>query len=78
LKKLFISALILPHFNPERKIVAQTDARNLVVVRVLSQYDDDNDILHPVPYFSRKHFLAEINYEIYDKELLAIVQAFKE
>jgi hypothetical protein len=31
-----------------------------------------------VAYFSRKHFPAKINYEIYDKELLVIVQAFKE
>jgi hypothetical protein len=31
-----------------------------------------------VTYFSRKHSLAKINYEIYDKELLAIVWAFKE
>jgi hypothetical protein len=57
--------------------MVEMDASNLVVTRVLSQYDND-DILHPVAYFSRKHSSAKINYEIYDKELFAIVRAFKE
>jgi hypothetical protein len=57
--------------------MVKTDAANLIIARVLSQYDDD-DILHPVAYFSRKQSPAEINYKIYDKELLAIVRSFKE
>jgi hypothetical protein len=77
LKNSFVSAPILCHFDLERKIVVETDAANLIVAGVLSPYDD-NDILHPVPYFSRKHSPAKINHEIYDKEPLAIVQAFKE
>ena len=42
----------------------------------MSQYHDG--ILHPVAYFSKKHSLAECNYEIYDKELMAIVRCFDE
>jgi hypothetical protein len=72
LKKFFVSAPLLHHLDSERKIVVETDASNLVIFRVLSQYDDDN-ILHPVAYFSRKHSLTEISCDIYDKELLAIV-----
>jgi hypothetical protein len=34
--------------------------------------------LHPVAYHSRKFKPAEINYDIHDKEMLAIVVAFKE
>jgi hypothetical protein len=48
-----------------------------VSTAVLSQYDDDG-ILHPVAYFSRKHSTAEYNYEIYHKELMAILCAFEE
>jgi len=33
--------------------------------------------LHPIAFHSRKFTPAEINYEIHDKELLAIVDAFK-
>jgi hypothetical protein len=42
---------------------------------VLSQYDIE-DILPPVALFSEKHCPALMNYEIYEKELLAIVWAF--
>jgi hypothetical protein len=76
LKKSFVSASILHHFDPERKMVLETDTSNLVIAGVLSQYDDNN-ILYPVAYFSRKHSPAEINYKIYDKKLLAFVQALK-
>ena len=39
---------------------------------------DDDGVLHPVAFFSRKMAPAEYNYEIYNKELLAIVCCFKE
>jgi hypothetical protein len=44
---------------------------------VLSQYDN-NGILHLVAYFSKKHSLAEYNYKIYNKELMAIIYVFEE
>jgi hypothetical protein len=76
LKRDFISTLVLYHFNPENKIVVKTDPSNLVVTRILSQYD--KDILHPLAHFTKEHSPAEINYEIYNKELLTIICAFKE
>jgi hypothetical protein len=75
--KSFVLVPILHHFDPERKIIVETNASNLVIARVLSQYGND-DILHPVAYFSRKHSPAMINYEIYDKRLITIIRAFKE
>ena len=42
-----------------------------------SQHGPDGK-LHPIAFFSAKHTPAECNYEIYDKELLAIVKAFEE
>jgi hypothetical protein len=44
---------------------------------VLSQYDKDGR-LHHIAYHSRKFSTVEINYEIHDKELLAIIDAFEE
>jgi len=38
---------------------------------------DDNEQLRSVIYFSFKMLLAECNYEIYDKKLLAIIRAFE-
>ena len=55
----------------------ETDASDYVSAGVLSQYDDEG-ILHPVTFFSKKHTPAECNYEIYDKELMAIIRCFEE
>ena len=55
----------------------ETDALDYVSAGILSQYDDEGT-LHPVAFYSKKHSPAECNYEINNKELLAIVQAFEE
>jgi hypothetical protein len=44
---------------------------------VLSQYGEDGQ-LHPIAYRFHKFSTVKINYEIYDKELLAIIDAFEE
>lgn len=77
LKTAFLSAPILGHFDQSRKITVETDASGLVSAGVLSQPDDEGH-LHPIAFFSKKHSPAECNYEIYDKELLAIIKALKE
>jgi hypothetical protein len=60
LKKFFVAVPILRHFDPERKIMVKSDTSNLVIAGVLPQYNDD-DILHPVAYSSRKCSPVEIN-----------------
>jgi hypothetical protein len=55
----------------------EADTSDYVSAGMLSQYDDDG-ILHPVAFFSKKHSPAKCNYEIYDKELIAIVRPFEE
>ena len=77
LKKAFTSASILHHFDYNREIIVETDALDYISASILSQYDDEG-ILHPVAFYSKKYSPAKCNYEIYDKELLAIVQAFEE
>jgi hypothetical protein len=75
-KKVFTFNTVLAHFDPDRKIVVETDASDYVLGGILFQYNDYG-ILRPVAYFSKKHNPAECNYEIYNKELLAIIRAFK-
>ena len=77
MKDAFTSAPILLHFNPEKQCIVETDASDYVSAGILSQYDDDN-VLHPDAFFSKKHSPAECNYEIYDKELMAIIRSFEE
>ena len=57
-------------------VIVETDASDYVSTGVLSQYGE-NGILHPVAFFLFKHSPAECNYEIYNKELMAIVHAFE-
>ncbi|SNX83759.1 uncharacterized protein MEPE_02467 [Melanopsichium pennsylvanicum] len=87
LKEAFTSAPILRHFSPTLYTVVETDASDAVVAAVLSQWhpqpgadasaepNSRSHTLHPVAYWSRKMIPAERNYEIHDKELLAIVDA---
>ena len=77
LKQQFITAPILRHFDPDNEIIVETDASDYVSAGILSQYDKEG-ILHPVAFFSKKHTPAECNYEIYDKELMAIIRCFEE
>lgn len=77
LKKAFTTAPVLAHFNPDRKTWLETDASNFVVAAVLSQEGPDG-ALRPVAFLSKKMSPAECNYDIYDKELMAIVRAFEE
>ena len=76
LKTRFITAPILCHFFPDRKTIVRTDGSYFALGCVLSQFKDKR--LHPVAFHSRKLSDAERNYEIHDKELLAILEAFKE
>ena len=77
LKKAFTTAPVLRPFDWNKEVILETDASDYVSAGVLSQYDDDG-VLHPVAFFSKKHSATECNYEIYDKELLAIIRCFEE
>lgn len=56
--------------------IVETDASDFALGCVLSQFKDKR--LHPVAFHSRNLSDAVRNYEIHDKELLAILQDFKE
>jgi len=67
LKTAMITESILQHFNPERAVTIETDASDYAIGAICSQ-PDDNGILHPVAYYSRKLKDPERNYDIHDKE----------
>ena len=76
LKESFKSDRIIRHADPSSPFILETDSSDFAISGILSQNFDG--ILHPVGFFSRKMVPAEINYEIHDKELLAIIASFKE
>jgi len=71
-----IKTLILRHFDQTCETILEINSFNYVNDEVLSQYDNE-EILHSIAFYSKNMFSAECNYEIYDKELLIIIQAFK-
>ena len=77
LKKRFTSQPILVSFDPEKPITLETDASDRAIKACISQ-SDDKECLQPVAFYSRKFSSAEMSYEIHDKELLAIVNTFKQ
>ena len=77
LKKAFTTAPILIHPNFQKSFFLEHDASDFALRAVLSQPSEDGR-LHPVAFHSRKSTAAEINYEIHNKELLAIVYSFQE
>jgi len=76
LKQAFISAPILMHWVPDVQLVMETDASDYALAAILSIMTKDNEI-HPVAFHSQTFFALELNYNIHNKELLAIFEAFK-
>jgi hypothetical protein len=76
LKHCFTTAPILTHFDSHYECIVETDASDFALGSTLSQTARDKK-LHLNAFHSSKFPLAEINYEIHDKELLTIVDCFK-
>jgi hypothetical protein len=58
-------------------MIVETDALDYVSTGEISPYNNYR-ILYPIAFFCQKNTTAECNYEIYYKELIAILRAFKE
>ncbi len=72
---MFISALILVLFDHTCMTVMKTDFSGWFIDETLLQLM--NDVWRPCAYYSKKNASAECNYEIYDKEMLIIIQCLK-
>ncbi|KAI1001019.1 hypothetical protein K3495_g7177 [Podosphaera aphanis] len=76
LKSMLSSAPLLALFPAEKETYLEADASGYAIGGILSQIDEKNR-LRPVGYFSRKLTPAESNYNIHDKELLAIITTMR-
>jgi len=74
---MFCSAPVLSISDLYKPFVVETDASNFAIGAVLSQLDEINE-LHHCAFMSKGLKNAEVRYNIFDKELLAIVSALKE
>lgn len=75
LQKALCTAPILQYPDFEKPFIITTDASGFAIGAVLSQGKIGKD--RPIAYFSRVLRDAELKYETYEKEALAIVEAIK-
>lgn len=75
LKEAFTQAPVLAQWIPDVPLVVETDALDYALAAILSIVQGDD--IHPVAFHSRTFNSAELNYDVHDKELLAIFEAFR-
>ncbi|KAI2645188.1 Transposon Tf2-11 polyprotein [Labeo rohita] len=78
LKKIFSTAPLLHHLDPELPFTVEVDASTTGAGAVLSQAVGEPPLLHPCAFYSRKLSPAEQNYDVGNRELLAIKLALEE
>ena len=72
----FTSAPILAHFDASLPSIIETDASDYTVGAIHSQ-TQKNGRVYPVAFLSQRFSPVEMNYDIYDKEMVAIVLGFQ-
>ena len=78
LKLTFTQAPVLTHFDPVNLIVIEMDASDYAIAAIISQISPEDGNLHLIAFYSCGMKPVELNYEIYDKELLEIFEAFQQ
>ena len=73
-----MSAPILRIPDDETPFWLETDASDFATSAVLTQFNPADQLYHPVAFYSKSLGVHERNYEIYDKELLAVIRALEE
>src|SRR3979490_1904016 len=76
LKTAFTSAPILAHWEPDLPLIVETDASDYALTAILSTITSEGE-LHPLAFHSRTFTAPELNYDVHEKELLAIFEVFK-
>ena len=77
IKTTFTKAPILRYYDPKLPVILECDASDYAIAAIISQIPPPDDDLRPIAFHARTMSPTELNYDIYDKELLAIFEAFK-
>ena len=78
LKGLFTTAPVLIFPDPGRQFIVEVDASDTGIGAVLSQRVKEDPQVHPVAFLSRRFTPAERNYNVGNRELLAVHAALVE
>lgn len=77
LKSAFTIAPVLRHFDPDLERPVHTDASDFAIAEIIQQPNLEGN-WHPISYFSRRLTPPEINYDVHNKEMLAIIKTFRD
>jgi RNase H-like domain found in reverse transcriptase len=77
LKEAFTSAPVLAKWNPGAPLIVETDTSDYALGAILSTIDQTDNQIHPITFHYWTFTPPELNYDVHDKELLAIFEAFK-
>jgi len=76
LKKVFIFTLILTHWIFNTQLIIETGVSDYALAAILSIVNKENKV-YLVAFHSCTFTMVKLNYDMHDKELLAIFEAFK-
>ena len=77
LKKAFTTALVLMHWIQGSLLIIEMDTSDYTLAAILSTVSPTDNEVHPIAVHSCTFTPPELNYDVHDKELLAIFEAFK-
>ena len=77
IKELIVAEPVLVLLDLSKPFEVEANSLDYTIGGQLGQYDE-NGKLYPIAFFSKKLNSTQLNYLIYNKELLTIVEAFKE
>jgi len=72
------TAPVLVSSQDSEPFCIKSDSLDFIFRAVLSQQLPREEKWHPMAFYSKSLSLVERNYEIYDKEMLAIIYALEE
>jgi RNase H-like domain found in reverse transcriptase/Reverse transcriptase (RNA-dependent DNA polymerase)/Integrase zinc binding domain/Chromo (CHRromatin Organisation MOdifier) domain len=78
LRRRVTSAPILAFPNENKPFRIEADSSDVATGAILSQQSDSDGKWHPVAFYSKSLSAVERNYDIYDKEMLAVIRAMEE
>jgi len=64
------------HWEPDRPLVVETDASDYALAVIISMQTSEGK-LYPIAFHPHTFTGAELNYNVHNKELMAIFEAFK-
>ena len=67
----------MAHYNPKKAVTIETDGSKYLTAGIISQIGEDG-LLKPIAFRSKSMSKSESNYEVPEKDLLAIILALED